>query len=73
MGILASKDPVAIDAASLNLVNAQEGLVNSALISHLGKGEDKFRGVWPKVDGRLQINYAEEIGLGSSRYRLIEI
>ncbi len=73
VGILASKDPVAIDAASLDLVNAQQGLRSSALRSHFGKGEEKFKGVWPKVDGRLQTSYGEEIGLGSSRYRLIEI
>lgn len=73
VGVLASKDPVAIDAASLDLVNAQEGLASSALQSHLRRGEDKFRGLWPKVDGSLQIRYGEEMGLGFSRYRLIEI
>ena len=73
VGILASKDPVAVDAASLDLVNAQEGIASSALQSHLRRGEDKFRGLWPKVDGSLQIRYGEEMGLGSSRYRLIEI
>ena len=73
VGILASKDPVAIDAASLDLVNGQRGLANSALKSHFDEGEEKFLGVWPKVDGRVQIRYGEEIGLGSSKYRLIEI
>jgi len=73
VGILASKDPVAIDAASLDLVNAQQGLVTSALPSRHGKGEDKFRGLWPKVDGSHQISYGEAIGLGTSEYRLIEI
>lgn len=73
VGILASKDPVAIDAASLDLVNGQEGIRGTALKSHHGRGEDKFRGVWPEADGRLQIKYGEEIGLGSSRYRLIEV
>jgi hypothetical protein len=73
VGILASKDPVAIDAASLDLVNGQEGIRGTALKSNIGRGEDKFRGVWPEADGRLQIKYGEEIGLGSSQYRLIEI
>lgn len=73
VGILASKDPVAIDAASLDLVNAQQGFVTSALQSHHGKGEDKFRGLWPKVDANHQISYGEAIGLGTSKYRLIEI
>lgn len=73
VGILASKDPVAIDAASRDLVNAQHGITTSALQTHHEKGEDKFRGLWPKVDGSHQISYGEKIGLGSSRYRLIEI
>ena len=73
VGVLASKDPVAIDAASLDLVNGQEGIRGTALKSHHRRGEDKFRGVWPEADGRLQIEYGEEIGLGSSRYRLIEV
>ncbi|UEC43052.1 MAG: Ferredoxin [Methanothrix sp.] len=73
VGVLASKDPVAIDAASLDLVNGQEGIRGTALKSHHGRGEDKFRGVRPEADGRLQIKYGEEIGLGSSRYRLIDV
>lgn len=73
VGILASKDPVAIDAASCDLVNAQQDLTSSALQPHLEKGEDKFRGLWPKVDGGHQVSYEEAIGLGYSRYRLIEI
>lgn len=73
VGVLASKDPVAIDAASLDLVNGQEGIRGTALKAHHRRGEDKFRGVWPEADGRLQIKYGEEIGLGSSRYRLIEV
>jgi uncharacterized Fe-S center protein len=73
IGILASTDPVAIDAASYDLVNQQPGLAGSSLLSHHQKGEDKFRGVWEKVDGRHQIRYGEEIGLGNSRYQLIQI
>ncbi|HMK16228.1 MAG TPA: DUF362 domain-containing protein, partial [Methanomicrobiales archaeon] len=43
IGILASRDPVAIDAASLDLVNRQPGFRDSLLRTHLGPGEDKFR------------------------------
>jgi uncharacterized Fe-S center protein len=73
IGILASRDPVAIDAASFDLVNRQAGLRNSFLTRNFGKGKDKFRGMRGNTDGYRQIRYAEEIGLGSASYRLIEI
>lgn len=73
IGILASLDPVAIDAASFALVNRQTGFDNSLLTGHHGPGEDKFTGVHIHTDGFRQVVYAEEIGMGSSRYELIEI
>jgi uncharacterized Fe-S center protein len=73
IGFLASTDPVAIDAASLDLVNKQTGLRNSLLRSHYKPGEDKFRGIHPHTDGGFQIRYAEEIGLGTSSYDLVEL
>ena len=73
VGILASKDPVALDQASYDLVNKQKGLVNSSLHSNHEKGADKFRGVWPMVDGTHQLKYGEKIGLGSRDYKLVEI
>jgi hypothetical protein len=73
IGILASKDPVAIDAASFDLVNQQTGFTESLLTSHHHNGEDKFKGVHPQTDGYHQIKYAEEIGLGNRSYNLIRI
>ena len=73
IGILASKDPVAIDAASFDLVNQQIGFTDSLLTGHHHKGEDKFTGVHAQTDGYRQIRYAEEIGMGSSAYDLIVI
>jgi uncharacterized Fe-S center protein len=73
IGILASKDPVAIDMASFDLVNRQQGFSDSLLTAHHQKGEDKFRGVHPQTDGARQVAYAEEIGLGSRSYELIRI
>ena len=73
IGILASTDPVAIDAASFDLVNQQQGFMDSLLTSHHCKGGDKFRGVHAETDGYRQVRYAEEIGMGSSRYDLIKI
>ena len=73
IGILASKDPVAIDAASYDLVNEQQGFSDSLLHTHHKKGQDKFRGIWDETDGYRQIRYAEKMGMGSSRYELIAI
>ncbi len=73
IGVLASRDPVAIDAASLDLINAQTGLNGSRLIKNLEPGGDKFKGIRELTDSWRQIQYAEEIGLGSSNYELITI
>jgi uncharacterized Fe-S center protein len=73
IGILASLDPVAIDRASVDLVNQQPGLPNTALKSALKPGSDKFRDIWPKIDWRIQLDYAEKIGLGTQKYKLIEV
>jgi hypothetical protein len=73
IGILASRDPVAIDAASYDLVNRQQGYTGSLLTTHHGPGEDKFTGVHAQTDGYRQIRYAEEIGMGNRVYDLITI
>jgi hypothetical protein len=73
IGILASRDPVAIDAASLDLVNRQAGLAGSLLHAHHRPGEDKFTGTWDHTRGDLQLSYAEECGLGTRDYRIREI
>ncbi len=64
IGILASFDPVAIDQASVDLVNRTEGRI---------KSKDKFRKLWPNADWNVQLRHAEEIELGSRKYELISI
>lgn len=73
IGILISKDPVAIDQASADLVNNQQGNRNSKLTCNFEPGEDKFRGVYPDIDWTVQLKYGEEIGLGSREYELIKL
>ena len=73
IGVLASTDPVAIDQASVDLVNRQKGLDGSCLDRQKEIGEDKFRGLYPKVDWTVQLEYGEKIGLGSRQYDLIQI
>ncbi len=64
IGILASDDPVAIDQACADLVNQTAGRI---------AGKDKFRSLYPNVDWNIQLNYAEQIGLGQRKYQLISI
>ncbi|AZR74409.1 4Fe-4S ferredoxin [Anoxybacter fermentans] len=73
IGILASKDPVAIDQASIDLINQQEGIKDSALKTNFEPGADKFRGVHPDTDGQHLLKYAEELGMGSRKYELITV
>ena len=61
IGIAASADPVAVDAASLDLVESRAGRTLSQLIKNDG------------LDPRCQIMHAERIGLGSSSYELVEV
>ncbi len=73
IGILASDDPVALDAASFDLVNQQTGLPGSFLDSGSCPGEDKFTGMraWTRSD--YQLRYAQEMGLGSRSYHLVTL
>ncbi len=73
VGILFSKDPVAIDQASIDLINQQEGFPNSALKTNLEPGADKFRGVHQDIDGQHLLKYAEELGMGSRKYELVKL
>jgi uncharacterized Fe-S center protein len=73
IGILSSRDPVAVDQASIDLVNQQSGNKASRLKAHLDPGEDKFRALYPHIDWGIQLHYAEEIGLGLRKYDFIPI
>jgi uncharacterized Fe-S center protein len=68
LGVLASMDPVAIDQAACDLVNAAQGLPGSRG-EGLAAGADKFKEV-TGIDGDPILAYAEKMGLGTRRYRL---
>lgn len=72
VGILSSTDPVALDQASVDLVNKEHGLSGTALEKNLAPGEDKFNGLYPRVDWRIQLQHAEKIGLGQRDYMIHE-
>ena len=61
IGILASTDPVAVDKASIDIVQERTG----KSIAQLLRNKD--------LDPRFQIEHAESLGLGTADYELIEI
>ena len=69
IGILASKDPVAIDAAACDLVNQQQGFAESFLARHRHPGEDKFAGMRPNTDGPRQLTVCRRARHGHPRLR----
>jgi uncharacterized Fe-S center protein len=73
LGVMASLDPVAVDQASVDMVNQQIALDTSCLSSHKRAGEDKFKGLYPKVDWTIQLRYAQQLGLGNREYDLVSI
>ena len=73
IGIVASLDPVAIDQASVDLVNCEAALPGSCLEAGLEPGADKFKALYPKVDWGYQLEYAQGLKLGSREYVLKEI
>jgi len=73
IGIMASKDPVAIDQASVDMVNSQKASDGSCLTASKEPGEDKFRNIYPKIEWQIQLEHAQKIGLGNRKYELITI
>jgi uncharacterized Fe-S center protein len=73
IGVVASTDPVAVDQASVDLVNQERALPGSCLKKNRLPGKDKFKGIYPEVDWPFQFEYAEQIGLGSRDYVLKKV
>lgn len=62
VGITASKDPVALDMASLDLINEKMKHENGSRINN----------VWG-IDPLIHLEYAQKIGAGSMKYSLVRI
>ncbi|MCR4401334.1 MAG: DUF362 domain-containing protein [Firmicutes bacterium] len=75
VGILASCDPVAVDAASVDLVNRATVLPGSAVdrSDEAGPHADKFAALYPDVDWTVQLRHGERIGLGTRDYALVHV
>ncbi len=65
VGILAATDPVAVDKASLDLIDKARMIGPQRAIS----GPDKL-GKWHQVDSLVQLRTAQELGMGSLEYDL---
>jgi uncharacterized Fe-S center protein len=83
LGIFASRDPVAIDAASIDKLNEALPIPSSAC-GDIKPGEDKFAIATPWPDPHtgektptqchlLQLDYATELGLGNKEYSLTQV
>ena len=73
VGMFASFDPVALDVACADAVNAMEPLKNSLLGEANRIHHDHFTDVAPTTDWRVCTAHAECIGLGSQKYELIKM
>ncbi|MCJ7772298.1 MAG: DUF362 domain-containing protein, partial [Desulfobacterales bacterium] len=74
IGVVASVDPVAIDQASVDLVNQAPSLSGSCIHEKIsGPGTDKFKAVYPDANWEIQLEYAQKLGLGNRDYVLEKI
>jgi len=75
VGIAASSDPVALDRACVDLVNATPEIEGSVIgdKGKMKKGEDKFAHVHPDVHWKDGLDHAEEIKVGTQEYQLVTV
>lgn len=87
LGVLASKDPVAVDRACVDLVNASHGIPGSMAEAAgvLEPGVEKINAIakmrWKATPGathvtpdwRVMLKAAERVGLGTQRYKLVKV
>jgi uncharacterized Fe-S center protein len=77
IGIFAGFDPVALDQACIDAVNAAPALAAAADSAKKAKpdakGNDHFRAIHPTTDWRDHLSHAEKIGLGTTKYELVTV
>jgi uncharacterized Fe-S center protein len=72
IGIAASFDPVALDHACVDMVNAAPSNPALNLKTDL-TGKDKFKHVHPNVDWQAGLLHAQKLGLGQMEYEIINV
>lgn len=73
IGMFASADPVALDQACADAVNAAPVIKGSVLDEKKKEGVDHFTSIFPETNWQIQLEHGEKIGLGSRDYELITI
>lgn len=73
IGMFAGFDPVALDHACIDAVNAAPVIASSVLGQDEHVHSDHFTSVHPTTNWRSQIEHAETIGLGNGDYELITL
>ena len=77
IGIFAGFDPVALDQACIDAVNAAPALASSILSDRKANAaaspQDHFTLIHPVTDWRFQLSHAEKIGLGNTKYELVKV
>lgn len=65
IGVSSSSDPVSLDKASCDLINERW--------QKEGKGKDVWRELYPRINWEVQLNHAEKMGVGSKKYKIVEL
>ena len=75
LGILASDDILAIDKASVDMVNQAPILPNSMANVEVQRQRDgdKFHSIFEWTHSKYQLEAAEKLGLGNMEYELVEV
>ena len=73
VGMFASFDPVALDQACADAVNAQTPIANSMLGEAERCHHDHFTDISPTTNWRSCLEHGEKIGLGSREYELVTV
>lgn len=73
IGMFASFDPVALDVACADAVNAQPVLANTYLAECDHEGHDHFGAIFPETDWKAAIDHAVKLGIGQKEYELVEV
>ena len=73
IGMFASFDPVALDHACIDAVNAAPAISTSVLGQCAHEHNDHFTDIHPKTNWRSQIEHARKIGIGNVDYELVTV
>ena len=73
VGMFASFDPVALDTACADMINAQTVNPNSVIAHEHDHPHDHFTAAHPDTDWRAAVEHGEAIGLGTTHYELVTV